>query len=423
MRVVSMEDLKPGMILVSDLRTSKGRLILPTGHRLTEERIKIARIWGITEAKVEGPPVDEEDLDLFACFDPDVTSVLQAMVNWRFAGCDRNFQVHKKLEWLFTKKITQGLDRKNARKVVEKYRGRDDHLKKLICHEPEKKKIDMESLVKREVELVSLPDVFYEIMEVVKSPVSSAAHIAEVISKDTSLSSRMLKLVNSTFYSFISRIDTLSRAVTIVGTVEITNLAMGISVTSMFDDIPEDIVNVNDFWEHSIAVGVLARILAAEAGMPDTERVFVGGLLHDIGRMVLIKHHPDVCAGILLAAAEQPVPLYQLERKHTGFTHADLGEALLKEWNIPPTLADILARHHARSWDNLDEALLVQIADSIAHGMGFGHSGSRRVTPIDKEAWQVTGLKPSVLTKVVSQTSNQLRDLMQIIVPGSGDEG
>ncbi|MFW6005754.1 MAG: HDOD domain-containing protein, partial [Desulfonatronovibrionaceae bacterium] len=269
----------------------------------------------------------------------------------------------------------------------------------------------------------SLPAVFHEIVRVMNDPLSSAAHIAEVISRDTSLSSRMLRLVNSSFYSFMSRIDTLSRAVTIVGTVEITNLAMGISVISRFRDIPEELVDMRGFWEHSIAAGVIARILATRTKHPGLEQVFVGGLLHDLGRLVLIRHYPEICAAMFEYSTARPSALQDLEKQVLGYHHASLGAGLLREWKIPASLQSMVGGHHDLLPEAADPALLIHIADILSHALGLGSSGSRRVPRINPGIWEKTGLPLSTLPSLVSQAENQIRDLMRIIVQENGHAG
>ncbi|WP_035244794.1 HDOD domain-containing protein [Desulfonatronovibrio hydrogenovorans] len=415
MNTISIDEIKPGMILATDLRTRHGRLLLPSGSEITEEHLKIARIWGITEAKITDDQFHEKDSSTE--FDPEIQRVLDALASWRFACCDHEQAVVRQLVRLFRKRVARGLTRNKVRELVGKYRGPGNLQERIKLFDQETEKPRCEDIVQKEVGLVSLPEVFHEIVEVVRSPTSSAGHIAEVISRDPSLSSRILRLVNSSFYGFMARVDTLTRAVAIVGTVEITNLAMGIAVTSTFTDIPPEIVDMPDFWEHSLAVGVLARIMAAQTKCPGLERLFVGGLLHDIGRLVLLKNYPRLSGRMILATSVRPATLYQLEKKSMGFSHAGLGGRLLKEWEIPESLADMVGFHHCpeKALDS-QEACLIHIADIISHALGLGHSGARRVPPITDKTWKRTGLPVTVLPAVAAQAENQLRDLMRIIV-------
>ncbi len=419
MTKISIEEIEPGMLLASEMRTRQGRLLLPSGAEVTREHLKIARIWGITEADVvDGSDVSGKSRQSsLENLDPELKKALNALTEWRFACCDPGQAVIRKLKTLFKSQEAQILTRNNFRQTVDKYRGpkvdtsTKPRLPQDFCRP------DLDEMVRTQAKLASLPDVFHEIVEVIKSPTSSASHIAEVISKDASISSRLLRLVNSSFYGFMSKIDTLTRAVAVVGTVEITNLTMGIAVTSSFKDIPPEIIDMKDFWEHSIAVGVVARILATQTGLPNLERVFVGGLLHDIGRLTFIQGYPSVLKEMLVWEASRPMTLHQLEKKIFDFTHARLGRGLLEEWKIPEELCSMVANHHAQynSKDPID-LILVKTADAIAHSLGYGRSGSRRVPPFTDYDWKSTGLSMSILPSIAAQAANQIRDLTRIII-------
>lgn len=417
MGIVGIDDLQPGMMLASDLRTKQGRLLLPSGAYLSAKHLKIARIWGISEADVHSATPVKPFGKPLQDVDPELKADLDALTAWKFALCDHDLAITRMLVALFHHRVAQDLTRTGCPEVLNKHRYSPSIPTFVSTFSEKDDRPDLEHIVAREVELVTLPDVFHELLEVVESPTSSAAHIAEVVSKDTSLSTRLLRLVNSSFFGFMSRVDTLSRAVTIIGTGEIANLALGIAITSTFDDIPNDIIAVHDFWEHSLAVGIIARTLAAQVKESKLERIFVGGVLHDIGRLVLIKNYPQMTANMILHSASQPISLQQIEQDQLGFSHADLGGALLKAWNIPQSLQDMVCLHHTPARDVPSKAaLLMHIADSIAHAVGHGHSGFRRVHPITASTWAETGLSLNALPVVVAQAQNQLRDLMRIIV-------
>ena len=133
--------------------------------------------------------------------------------------------------------------------------------------------------MKGTLEIPSLPMIFTRIDEAVNNPRSSLADIGRIISEDSSLTARLLKIVNSAFYSFPSKIETISRAVTVVGTQQLRDLALATSVMKLFQGIPPDLINMEAFWKHSIACGVAARVLAAHKREANIERFFVAGIL------------------------------------------------------------------------------------------------------------------------------------------------
>jgi HD-like signal output (HDOD) protein len=197
--------------------------------------------------------------------------------------------------------------------------------------------LEARDLVKSAGSISSLPMIFNRINDAVNNPRSSIADIGRVISEDPGLTARLLRIVNSAFYSFPSKIDTISRAVTIVGTQQLRDLALATSVMKVFKGIPEDLINMEAFWCHSIGCGITARVLASHRREANLERYFVTGMLHDIGRLLLFMNLPKQSRAALMRCQQSEELLYQVERKEIGFDHATVGSALLQAWNLPAT--------------------------------------------------------------------------------------
>ena len=152
---------------------------------------------------------------------------------------------------------------------------------------------DVSELLRGNDNIPSLPTIFYQINEAVGDPRSSMRDIAQIISADQSLSARLLRLVNSAFFGFPSKIDTISHAVTIIGTKQLRDLALATTVIQMFKGIPNDLIQVKSFWQHSIGCGIGSRLLASFQKMANVEHFFVSGLLHDIGRLILYSNKSE----------------------------------------------------------------------------------------------------------------------------------
>ncbi|MFP5238617.1 MAG: HDOD domain-containing protein, partial [Acidobacteriota bacterium] len=157
--------------------------------------------------------------------------------------------------------------------------------------------------------LATLPQVVIQTLEALKNPNVSYGYVASIIGKDTALSAKLLKLVNSALYSFPEPVETIDRAVTVVGASRLTSLALGVSMINYFADIPHDVLDMRSFWKHCLSCGVLARLLAVTAGHPNEERCFVAGLLHDVGRLIMLKNHPALVAQAIALAGEADIPL------------------------------------------------------------------------------------------------------------------
>jgi len=245
--------------------------------------------------------------------------------------------------------------------------------------------------------LVSPPDVYVKVFDLMESPTATADDMGLIISQDPSLTARLLKIVNSPFYNFSSRIDTVSRAVAVIGLRELYSLVVAVSAVKSFSAIPNDVVNMDTFWRHSIYCGIISRLLAKRCNVLHTERLFIAGLLHDIGSLVIYNRVPDVAKRMLDTANGDEEMLFAIESEELGFTHADLGGELLKQWSLPESLQEAVAFHHqpGRAKGAKMEAAIVHIANVLANQSELGAFCEVKVpeTEIDGAAWIATGLK------------------------------
>jgi HD-like signal output (HDOD) protein len=277
--------------------------------------------------------------------------------------------------------------------------------------------LEPRDLVKAAGSISSLPMIFTRINDAVNNPRSSIADIGRVISEDPGLTARLLRIVNSAFYSFPSKIDTISRAVTIVGTQQLRDLALATSVMKVFKGIPEDLMNMEAFWCHSVGCGITARVLASHRREANLERYFVTGMLHDIGRLLLFMNLPKQTRTALMRCQLSGELLYQVEYEEIGFDHATVGSTLLQAWNLPASLEEVVAFHHAphKALRYPIETAIVHVADIIAHALELGSSGERFVPQLNPEAWERIGIPPTLLPATLEQVERQFHDSTQIL--------
>lgn len=270
-----------------------------------------------------------------------------------------------------------------------------------------------QDLLKGHIQVPSLPRICVRLNEAVDNPRTSTLEIAELISNDAALTARLLKLVNSSFYGFPSKIATPSQAVMIIGTAHLCDLAFTTSITRLFKSIPEDLVSMESFWRHSVACGLAARVLAAYRREVSVERFFVAGILHDIGRLVVYQQVPALARDALTRAASESELLYRMERKVIGFDHAVMGAVLLRAWGLPSSLEESVAYHHnpTQALRFPVDAAVVHVADAIALAMELGSSGERFVPELDPEAWEILELRPSILSDVLTEVEEQFEDV------------
>lgn len=273
-------------------------------------------------------------------------------------------------------------------------------------------------LLKGYVEVSSLPMVHMKLNDAINNPRKSMADIAKIIREDPGLTARLLRLVNSAFYNFPSKVETISQAVTIVGTQQLGALALATSVMNMFKGIPQDLVSMDSFWRHSIGCGLAARVLATYRREANAERFFVAGMLHDIGRLLMYTKTIDQSREALVLSKNNNELLYAAELEVFGFTHAVVGGVMLQAWKLPNSLEEVVMYHHnpKAAAKFPVETAIVHVADIIAHGMQLGSSGETYVPPMDEEAWASLGLPPSILSASLDQVERQFQDAVQTVL-------
>ncbi len=194
--------------------------------------------------------------------------------------------------------------------------------------------------------LVSPPNVCLRLFELIHSPSSGAKEISGVVSIDPNLTTRLLRMANSSFYNFSRKIDTVTRAVTVIGNAELYQLVLSISAVKTFNTIPNELVKMETFWKHSVYTGLLARAIAIRANVLHPERLFVAGLMHDIGSIILYHQRPEAMRDILLVAEGDEEVLYQAELERFHFSHAGIAGHLLEQWQLPEELVEAVKWHH-----------------------------------------------------------------------------
>ena len=267
----------------------------------------------------------------------------------------------------------------------------------------------------------SLPLFYERLNETINHPRSSIDDISKIITEDQGLTARLLRLANSPMFGCYARVDSITKAVTIIGTQQLRDLALAASVMGVFKGIPEDLLNMTSFWRHSIACGIIARSLAVYLRESNVERLFVAGMLHDVGQIVLAAARPEISRELLEAQHNDGRLYLELEQERLGFDHAALGGALLKKWKIPASIGEPVACHHnpGSAEQFRLETALIHLADIICQAMEFGQGAEGGVPPLDQHAWERLGLSPHVLGTVLKQSESQISETFSILSGGT----
>jgi len=251
--------------------------------------------------------------------------------------------------------------------------------------------------------------VLEEIERALESPQCNLSTIGDAIQKDPDLTARLLRLANSPFFGFANRLSTVAEAVSLLGIQQIQDMIVASSVLEQFKGVPDKFVNKDSFWRHSLAVGITARLLAMERRLPKPDKFFVAGLLHDVGRLVLLSQAAEWAQAVFELYQHERMLLRDAEKKILGYDHQQIAAELLQSWSYPPVLVQAVAFHHtpAQSAAKLETAV-VHIADHLVNAMGIGSSGEQFIPPLDDRAWTALGLDPEILPKIIEAVDIQI---------------
>lgn len=238
----------------------------------------------------------------------------------------------------------------------------------------------LKTMVGRLRSMPSLPNLYNELTSALASPDTSLSQLERIIEKDLGMATKILQLANSAFVAARSQVSSVKQAIALIGTDAIRTLAISVHVFSQFEGSSAVKDHLPSLWEHSAAVASLARQIATTENQPGPirEQSFTAGLLHDIGRAILLAELPKEYLPILTQAAADPAEVLPLETETFGCTHAQIGAYLLSTWGLPPELVHVVALHHrpgdeARS--HFSPLTAVHCADVIA-AMGAKSPGT-----------------------------------------------
>ncbi len=406
MALVHIDDLIAGMVLSEDLRTPAGRFVLAAGVTIEADQLPLLKSWGVIEARVDESSLGEEYHHRQAGM-----AVAQARARDYLTGRLVLNDLEQEPLTTLLRHLTQRLVRK-----AQAGRGADllPEAESSAAVEPPPP-VSMAQLLKGDVDLVSLPSVYARIVELLKLPDTSSAQLANVISKDASLTVRLLRLVNSPMYGFSGKIDSVSRAVSLLGTNELSTLALGISVLKKFRNISPDRLDMESFWAHSIRCGLFARVLAGQLGEREPEKYFTGGLLHDIGRLVMLERMPLQYASAVDTARRRRLPMYRAEQTQLNTDHSIVGKLLAEKWRLSPALKRMIGHHHSPRLAGYPlEACIVHIADMFAHACSDEILLVNEVPGLQLEAWRESGLSPVGIAPAIQQVDAEFKEIVGV---------
>ncbi|MBA3015105.1 MAG: HDOD domain-containing protein [Desulfobulbaceae bacterium] len=269
-------------------------------------------------------------------------------------------------------------------------------------------------------DLPSLPSVASRINAEIENEALSAKTLGAIISEDSSLATRMLRLANSAFYGMSRQIASIDKAVMILGFDTVKNLALSVSIYSFFKQRMSSTIDVKGLWNHSLGTAVCARILMARTAVKLAEQAFLLGIVHDIGKTILISQCLSESEHVYQMVREGDATQEEAEVKVFGFTHQVIGSQLLREWKFPEAIVTGVKAHHMlppelKDCDQATSQLChaVCVANQFSKVLAFGNSTNSNREAIPSVLWGHLGIGRGDLAAVSAAAREDYQCILQ----------
>ena len=248
--------------------------------------------------------------------------------------------------------------------------------------------------VVKSAQLISLPNIYIQLKDLMEDSDYNMVEVALLVGRDPGMATRFLRVVNSPLNRGVRKIETVSRAVSLLGIRQIHDIVLTAAVAEAFEGIETEVMDMKKFWQRSFYCAVVTKQLALEGGSAESDRLSVTGLLHDIGHLFMYIAIPKESQRAILQAKKLQRPLYQVEREQLGFDYAKLGGYVMGQWDLPKSLQVITCFHPEPGEANqfASEAAMLHLASRLVQAdLEAGAFGAGAFL-VDPAAWQLTGL-------------------------------
>ncbi len=272
-----------------------------------------------------------------------------------------------------------------------------------------------ESLVENVLHLISLPEIYLRLQQVTDNPTHTRQQVADIVTYDSGLSARVLRIANSCYYSFPREIETVDSAVGLIGELELQNLVLIASVVGSMNSLGHRGVDIDAFWLHSLRCAITARLIGAKLGGTNPELLFVAGMLHDLGILVIYQDDVTLAAAVSRQIDEQHQLRDQAERELLGFDHAEVGALLVEAWGLPAELGELTRCHHQYQLarDDNSATMMLALANLLADDSATWQEGEDvRIDALLKSL----ELGPEDIEEIIETSDRQCEEVKNIIL-------
>lgn len=273
-----------------------------------------------------------------------------------------------------------------------------------------------DDVVKNLDDLPSLPAVVMELLNSIDQEDVDISVLAKKVSHDQALTAKTLRLANSSLFGLQVKVTTIQQAITFLGFQSTRNLITAAAVTGCFSDQLCPGFDHRTFWRHSIATAACAKVLARHMRF-NQDYAFTAGLLHDIGRLVLVSGFPGLYTQVLAYQQEHDCYALEAERAVLGIDHVEAGLALAEHWNFSDTMRLAIAGHHEPEKPGAGFlATIIHVSDAIVHALDLVQKPDDLVPPVSTVAWQALNLSEETCMHLFRETELQYEEIAMVLL-------
>lgn len=258
----------------------------------------------------------------------------------------------------------------------------------------------IEDIISSVEDFPTLPTIYSKLLDLLADPHTTATHLAEFISNDPSAATKILKTVNSPIYGLQGKVDTMSEAISHIGFNDVKNLVMALSVIDLFSKLDSiEHFSIVDFWKHSIAVGVISKLLGQKLNLRNLESYYLAGILHDVGKIFFLREFSDEYALVVNAAIYDQEVMSEAENKRFGINHLDAGALVAEKWQLPDNIKQTIQNHNDGRVDGEfnEQVACIHLADKIANVLELGVPTLFVVNRPEPDLWKFLKVEPGML--------------------------